>query len=829
MGRSIRRRAVAAALSCYVVVSCSSPPPKVSPAPTLEELYSASVTELRRGDFAAALANVDRAIDATKEPRDSEAAGRFSLLKAEIFLYRRDQTSAREILAAQFPDTPSFAAHRARQLFLTGQLELNEGRIDAAIERFEQASRLGEVAGDVEIDAKVLQGQAFVRSGRWDEAERVLDDAISLAEKRQDRFRQASALHNLGMSHLLRSRFDAALPYFERVLSFNEFDSYTLHATALTNAAMCSARLGEFDRAVTALQRAVRMHEERGASRYLQQALGELGNTYLLSGRLEDGIPYLLRAVQVAKESQVTQDTAIWTASLATAYIELQNWDSAAVYNAEARRLRGDRRNLPYQIVNDAQIAEGRGQAAQAETIYREAAAAGKDDPIVQRLVHAGLGRLDLAAGRTQAAIRRYETALGIVEQTRSDVSRTEYKFSIQTRLLRFYREYVDTLVARGQPEQALVVADLSRGRVLAERQGVAAPARRPQAAFTTTAGRLQAVLVFYWIGPERSYAWVVTERAIRLVALATTEEEIALRVRDYQRGIVESLVDPIASSTTGDQLYATLIAPLSQWIPRNSRVVIVPDGPLNTLNFETLPVPGEHRHYWIEDVEIAVAPSLSALSVRPSPSSSAERSVLLIGDPVPTDPKFPSLKYASAEMKAVSGAFASRAAVYSAAQATPAQYLASQPARFDIVHFTAHAEANAESPLDSAVILSRDSGGYKLYARDVAERPLSADLVTISACRSAGERTYDGEGLVGFAWAFLRAGARRVIAGLWDVDDRSTAAMMGQVYANLAGGASPSEALRAAKLEMIRSGTVTAKPYYWAPFQLFVGSQVVP
>jgi CHAT domain-containing protein len=115
-----------------------------------------------------------------------------------------------------------------------------------------------------------------------------------------------------------------------------------------------------------------------------------------------------------------------------------------------------------------------------------------------------------------------------------------------------------------------------------------------------------------------------------------------------------------------------------------------------------------------------------------------------------------------------------------------------------------------------------------KLYARDVAERPLSADLVTISACRSAGERTYAGEGLVGFACAFLRAGARRVIAGLWDVDDRSTAALMGRVYASLASGASPSEALRTAKLEMIRSGTATAKPYYWAAFQL-LSAQVVP
>jgi CHAT domain-containing protein len=127
------------------------------------------------------------------------------------------------------------------------------------------------------------------------------------------------------------------------------------------------------------------------------------------------------------------------------------------------------------------------------------------------------------------------------------------------------------------------------------------------------------------------------------------------------------------------------------------------------------------------------------------------------------------------------------------------------------------------------AVILSRDDNGYKLYARDVAERPLSADLVTISACRSAGERTYAGEGLVGFAWAFLRAGARRVIAGLWGVDDRSTAALMGRAYASLASGASPSEALHTTKLEMIRSGTATAKPYYLAPFQLLSGLKSCP
>jgi CHAT domain-containing protein len=98
----------------------------------------------------------------------------------------------------------------------------------------------------------------------------------------------------------------------------------------------------------------------------------------------------------------------------------------------------------------------------------------------------------------------------------------------------------------------------------------------------------------------------------------------------------------------------------------------------------------------------------------------------------------------------------------------------------------------------------------------------LHADLVTVSACRGAGQRAYSGEGLVGFAWAFLHAGARHVIAGLWDVNDQSTAGLMNSLYRELAAGKRPADALRTAKLAMIESKGNLKKPYYWAPFQLY-------
>jgi CHAT domain-containing protein len=198
----------------------------------------------------------------------------------------------------------------------------------------------------------------------------------------------------------------------------------------------------------------------------------------------------------------------------------------------------------------------------------------------------------------------------------------------------------------------------------------------------------------------------------------------------------------------------------------------------------------------------------------------------LLIGDAQAREPDFPALKYAADEMASVAGHFAGRTvATFKGEQAAPAAYREARPGEFGIIHFTAHATANPESPLDSAVILSGPEHAHKLYARDVAEQPLRADLVTVSACRSAGERAYSGEGLVGFAWAFLRAGASRVIAGLWDVDDRSTAQLMDRVYAGIGAGASPADALRDAKLAFLRSAGAYAKPYYWAPFQVFTVS----
>jgi len=833
MEAPIRRKLAGLAALLVVFAACSSGTER-----HLEELYDNGSKELLQGELDRARQRADQGLRVSSRQAGSPWMWKFRLLQDEIRLINRQLSDPFPALDDHVPESNEYGWVRARQRYLKGQQHYVRGEFSQAVPAFEESARLARdsSAHDVLIDAEILKGVVLLRSGRTTEADTTLAAAAAAAKSRGDRFREATALQNRGYGYLLSDRYDAALPFFEAVLSMTDLSGLMVYAIALRNAGVCYARLGDFDRAVTAQRRSVEVNEQRGPRVYLEQSLGVLGATYLLNGSYADAIPYLQRAFDVATAAGLVEDAARWADNLTTAHASLGQWDEAERMNREATHFnqRAGTRTFIYNTFHRAEIATGRGQTVEARKLYEEVLADSATPPALAWEAHAELGDLNVSAGDLNAASRHYRNALDVIEHTRSELLNTDYRLSFLTRLIRFYERYIDVLVERGEIDEALTVADSIRARVLAERHGVAAPPRPTATVFRHVAQELRSVVLFYWIGSSRSYGWLVTGDRIRLIPLETNAGDIKSLVDRYRNTIVTSLADPVAAQGgTGDMLFQRLVQPMATSIPQGARVVIVPDGALNMLNFETLPAPGERRHYWIEDVEIVVAPSLGALTVKPLKASASERSVLLIGDPVPADSKYPSLRYASAEMTFVSDAFGDRASVYRASQATPAQYLASQPGKFGIVHFTAHAEANAESPLDSAVILSRDdnapAGGYKLYARDVAERPLSADLVTISACRSAGERTYAGEGLVGFAWAFLRAGARRVIAGLWDVDDRSTAALMGRVYSGLASGASPSQALRTAKLEMIRSGTATGKPYYWAPFQLFVGAQVVP
>jgi len=144
----------------------------------------------------------------------------------------------------------------------------------------------------------------------------------------------------------------------------------------------------------------------------------------------------------------------------------------------------------------------------------------------------------------------------------------------------------------------------------------------------------------------------------------------------------------------------------------------------------------------------------------------------------------------------------------------------------YQIVHFATHGLINNQHPDLSGVVLSlvdeqgRPQNGFlRLY--DIYNLKLNADLVVLSACQTALGKEIKGEGLVGLTRGFMYAGAPRVVATLWRIDDRATADMMRRFYESmLKDGLRPSAALRAAQLSMLRDRRWRS-PHFWAPFTI--------
>jgi CHAT domain-containing protein len=144
----------------------------------------------------------------------------------------------------------------------------------------------------------------------------------------------------------------------------------------------------------------------------------------------------------------------------------------------------------------------------------------------------------------------------------------------------------------------------------------------------------------------------------------------------------------------------------------------------------------------------------------------------------------------------------------------------------FRIVHFATHGLLNAKRPELSGLVLSlvdergRPRDGF-LRVRDVYDLRLPADLVVLSACQTALGEDVQGEGLVGLTRGFMHAGAARVVASLWPVDDVATAELMRRLYGRmLREGTRPAAALRDAQMEMAAEAP-WRDPYYWAGFVL--------
>lgn len=382
-------------------------------------------------------------------------------------------------------------------------------------------------------------------------------------------------------------------------------------------------------------------------------------------------------------------------------------------------------------------------------------------------------------------------------------------------------------------------------------------------------------VLLEYALGDEKSYLWIIDGAKVSSHELPGASQ-LKYLVQGLNRALEAWQSKPgetaaeyeaqIARAKNEYREYSRKLARvLLSPVPLNQaqRLIIVPDGPLRYVPFAALPAPDRKDGGTIvaSHHEVVMLPSASVLSAirervhgRPPPTLIAaafgnpvfepddariqtsgtdtrqntghdQNVAAILRDVDATSTFIPPLTQSHRELLAVQSLGPKGVLAAEGFAATRQNALNSNLGRYRFLHFATHALNDLPRPERSALILSlRDRNAKRLdgYLRltDIYNLKLAADLVVLSSCDSGLGKDLDSEGIIGLQSAFLRAGAKSVIATLWKVQDQPTAELMEYFYKRIKRGETPSAALRGAQLDLRREEQ-WADPYYWAAFVL--------
>lgn len=357
--------------------------------------------------------------------------------------------------------------------------------------------------------------------------------------------------------------------------------------------------------------------------------------------------------------------------------------------------------------------------------------------------------------------------------------------------------------------------------------------------------------LAEYFLGESRSYLFFVTKKESELFELPS-REVLEQSLKGYLKALVTPNQRGFSGSLASERIFGELIFPLCLPVAAGiDRLIIIPDGVLYYLPFETLGIPGTERRrsrYLIENYEVSYAPSSSSLiflsgkATKPVP-----KAFLGFGDPMYESMEshangmtlakseilgdiylgqgfdFSPLPFSKKEILDVAEYFPKKSRDLYLGSEAQEKLLKGLPLEdYKIVHFACHGLLDEKVPFRSALVLSKDErkeeDGF-LQVREIYNLRMNADLVVLSACQTGKGSLERAEGLMGLPRIFFYAGSKAVVSALWPIGDRSTAAFMNKFYGFLSGGYNKTTALRLAKLRMIDSEF--SHPFYWAAFVL--------
>jgi CHAT domain-containing protein/Tfp pilus assembly protein PilF len=381
-------------------------------------------------------------------------------------------------------------------------------------------------------------------------------------------------------------------------------------------------------------------------------------------------------------------------------------------------------------------------------------------------------------------------------------------------------------------------------------------------------------VILEFFLGIEHSFLWKLSKDQFKLYQLPE-KETIEKAVSEYMNTIEKpvGLTNPFSNHIkTGYDVFEILLQPCINEIKKGSHVIIIPDGILHYLPFESLVIKkcenSETPHYLIEDFTFSYNPSSTSMAYYNADKSKnlSRKQLLAFGNPdykeTPNESitrgwgnhsqklriqgerdesdklknlyetdgfHFSPLPFSDIEVSAIASLFPKgRSVIHVKSDASEESFKNEALESYRYIHFATHGFIEETAPFRSGIVLSTNDESKEdgiLQVNEILNLRLNADMVVLSACQTARGKLYQGEGIVGLARSFFYAGSTSVTVCLWNINDRTTAGFMKDFYSGLVHGMDKNEALQGAKLNMIHSEYgLYRHPYYWAPY-IFIGN----
>jgi CHAT domain-containing protein/Tfp pilus assembly protein PilF len=692
----------------------------------------------------------------------------------------------------------------AKSLGYLGITYQSLGQYQKAVEYYQQSLAIKKDIGDRGGEASSLGnlGLTYYFLGQYQKAIEYHEQSLSIAREIKYRQGEAASLGNLGIAYQSLGQYPKAIEYLQQTLTIvREIKDRSGEANALGSLGIAYYSLGQYPKAIEYQQQSLSIAREIGDRSSEANSLGNLGIVYRSLGQYQKAIEYHQQSLAINREIGDRAGEALSLNNLGVAYRDNKQ-PAEAITNLEASLniyldmrgglLRDDRKDFlasnERTVNNLATILIQQNQPEKAFEWLNLATTADLAD--YNRLINAKVADPD-----AQKALDNWNTDNRQLEGMRRQLQ-DKYSEELAQQIRQFEEKVYKNAEIIGQKYPEIAELFETKPTDIAQLQKNIAPD----------------TLVIQPVPLRDKVAlFLVTREKLIVIQSDAKRDDFNQLVSEYRTQLADyKNADYLV---TGSKLYEILIRPIESQIATSSpkNIAIIATGQLRYIPFETL-YDKKNDQVLLEKYPIYYLTRISTST--PPATERKPLQGLAFANPKPTQEE---LKGTEIEAETISKIFPG-SEKYLGTNAT-LDIFKKQAFRFPILHLGTHGCFDlAGCPnlgMQANTILFANKEQYNIA--DAALLGLkNTELITLSACQTAKEANGDGQEISGLAYVLERAGAKSVIASLWDAEDNTSAEIMTQFYQNLKNGMTKSEAMQKAKLSQIKS-----HPFFWSPFIL--------